>query len=391
MPGAAPLEVRMRLRIRPSLVAAAPVFAFSVSLFGAQGITFPPNGDNPQASVTQAIGPVRVTIDYSSPRVVRGKNDRRGKIWGQLVPWGLSDLGFNGCKSCPWRAGANENTTFATTHDVKVQGQPLPAGTYGLHMIPGKDEWTIVFSKDASSWGSFWYDAKQDALRIQTKPGKSEYHEWLTYEFTEREPERATVALEWEELRIPFTVTVDNATQLWVDNMRKDLRGFAGFSWQNWQQAAAFCAQNKSNLPEALKWAERAVSDPFAGGEENFVTLSTLARLQRLNGREPEAAKTFDKAIQHPTAQPLQIHLAARQLLTDGKKQEALQVFQLNAKRFPNQWPVHVGLMRGYSAVGDRKKALEEAKLALAQAPDEPNRKNLQGLIRQLEEGKDIN
>jgi predicted Zn-dependent protease len=272
-----------------------------------------------------------------------------------------------------------------------VQGQPLPAGTYGLHMIPGKDEWTIVFSKDASSWGSFWYDAKQDALRIQTKPGKSEYHEWLTYEFTEREPERATVALEWEELRIPFTVTVDNATQLWVDNMRKDLRGVAGFSWQNWQQAAAFCAQNKSNLPEALKWAERAVSDPFAGGEENFVTLSTLARLQRLNGREPEAAKTFDKAIQHPTAQPLQIHLAARQLLTDGKKQEALQVFQLNAKRFPNQWPVHVGLMRGYSAVGDRKKALEEAKLALAQAPDEPNRKNLQGLIRQLEEGKDIN
>lgn len=332
-----------------------------------------------------------MTIDYSSPRVVRGKNDRRGKIWGELVPWGLSDLGFNGCKSCPWRAGANENTTFATTHDVKVQGQPLPAGTYGLHMIPGKDEWTIVFSKDASSWGSFWYDAKRDALRIQTKPGKSEYHEWLTYEFTEREPERATVALEWEELRIPFTVTVDNATQLWVDNMRKDLRGFAGFSWQNWQQAAAFCAQNKSNLPEALKWAERAVSDPFAGGEENFVTLSTLARLQRLNGREPEATKTFDKAIQHPTAQPLQIHLAARQLLTDGRKQEALQVFQLNAKRFPNQWPVHVGLMRGYSAVGDRKKALDEARLALAQAPDDPNRKNLQGLIRQLEEGKDIN
>jgi tetratricopeptide (TPR) repeat protein len=278
------------------------------------------------------------------------------------------------------------------THDVKVQGQPLPAGTYGLHMIPAQDEWTVVFSKDASSWGSFWYDSKQDALRVKTKPGKSEYHEWLTYEFTEREPAKATVALKWEELQIPLSITVDNPNQLWVDNMRTDLRGFAGFFWQNWQQAAAFCAQNKINLPEGLKWAERAVSDPtWSGGQENFTTLSTLSRLQSLNGREQESAKTFDKAINHPTADPLQIHVAARQLLTDGKKEEALKVFQLNAKRFPNKWPVHVGLMRGYAAVGDRKKALEEARLALAQAPDEPNKKNLQNLIKQLEEGKDIN
>ena len=109
------------------------------AVFGAQGLTLPPNGDNPQAVVSQAIGPVRVTIDYSSPRVVRGKNDRRGKIWGEVVPYGMSDLGFNGCTSCPWRAGANENTTFTVTHDVKIQGQTLPAGTYGLHMIPGTE------------------------------------------------------------------------------------------------------------------------------------------------------------------------------------------------------------------------------------------------------------
>ena len=125
-----------------------------------------------------------------------GPNDRRGKIWGDLVPYGMSDLGFNGCASCPWRAGANENTTFTVTHDVQVQGQKLPAGTYGLHMIPGKDEWTIIFSKDANAWGSYWYDAKNDALRVKTKPAKSEYHEWLTYEFTERDPAKATVALE---------------------------------------------------------------------------------------------------------------------------------------------------------------------------------------------------
>lgn len=365
--------------------------AFALPLLGAQGLTFPPNGDNPKASVSQMVGPVTVRIDYSSPRVVRGSNDRKGKIWGELVPMGLSDLGLNGCASCPWRGGANENTTFAVTSDVKVQGQTLPAGTYGVHFIPGKDEWTVIFSKDADSWGSFWYDAKNDALRVRAKPVPSEYHEWLTYEFTERESAKATVALKWEELQVPLAVTVDNAPGLWVDQMRRDLKGWAGFYWQSWQQAAAYCAQNKVNLPEALRWAERAVSDPYAGGQENFTTLATLARLQSLNGREAEAAKTFERAMNHGSAEPVQIHQAGRQLLAEGKKEEALRVFQLNARRFPDKWPVHVGLMRGYAAVGNRKKALDEARLAVASAPDGGNRKNLEGIVKLLEEGKDIN
>jgi hypothetical protein len=358
---------------------------------GAQGLTFPPNGDNPQAAVMQAIGPVRVTIDYSSPRVVRGTNDRRGKIWGELVPWGMSDLGLNGCTSCPWRAGANENTTFTVSHEVKVQGHVLPAGTYGLHMIPGQDEWTIIFSKDASSWGSYWYDSKNDALRVTTKSGKSDYHEWLTYEFTDREPDKATVALKWEDLQVPFTISVDDVDALWVEGIREDLRQWSGFSWQNWQQAAAFCAQKKVNLSEALIWAQRSVADPYVGGDENFVTLSTLSELQALNGKDQDATKTLDKALNHPTATPVAIHLYARGLLLEGNKEKALYVFQVNAKRYPNQWPVHVGLMRGYSATGDQKKALQEAKLALAQAPDDANRKNLQAMIQKLEAGQSIN
>ena len=383
-------------RSRPSILVAVlpalvPLLLVNRPAFAAQGLTFPPNGENPQASVMQAIGPVRVTIDYSSPRVVRGSNDRRGKIWGELVPWGLSDLGLNGCSQCPWRGGANENTTFTVTHAVKVQGQALPAGRYGLHLIPGQGEWTVIFSKDADSWGSYWYDAGQDALRVTTKAAKSDYHEWLTYEFTTREPAKVTAALEWEELQIPFTISVDNVNELWVDDMRRDLRGWAGFYWQNWQQAANFCAQNKVDLPEGLKWAQRAVSDPYSGGEENFTTLATLARLQDLNGQSAEAAKTFEKAIHHRTAGPLEIHLAARGLLADGKKEEALRVFQLNAKRYPDQWPVHMGLMRAYAATGDQKKALAEGKLALAQAPDEANRRNVEGLIKQLEAGKSIN
>jgi len=387
-----------RLFRRPLAVAAAAVAAFVLALamagtaFGAQGITLPPNGENPQASVMQAIGPVRVTIDYSSPRVVRGDNDRRGKIWGEVVPWGLSDLGLNGCTACPWRGGANENTVFTVTHDVRVQGEPLPAGRYGLHLIPEKDaSWTVAFSRDADSWGSYWYDPKKDALRVKTQPSKSDYHEWLTYEFVERNPADATVALEWEELRIPIKVSVDRVDELWAADMRRDLRGWAGFSWQNWQQAADFCAQKKVNLPEALVWAQRAVNDPYSGGEENFATLMTLSRLQELNGRSAESAKTFEKALNHRTASPVQIHLVGRQYLTEGKTDEALHIFQLNARRYPNEWPVHVGLMRAWAAKGENKKALAEARLAVAQAPDDQNRKNLEGLVKKLEAGQTIN
>jgi hypothetical protein len=354
-----------------------------------QGLIGPPSGDNPRSTVTQDIGPVKVSVEYSSPRVIRGANDRKGKIWGELVPWGLADLGFNDCKKCPWRAGANENTVFTTSHDIKVQGHPLPAGKYGLHMIPGADEFTVIFSRNSGSWGSYWYDPKEDQLRVTTKPAKGEYREWLTYEFAEREPAKATVALKWEELQVPFTITVENAPALWVDAMRSQLRGNTGFSWQNWKQAADYCYQNKVNLPEALVWAEKATSPNF-GGSETVPTLLTLSGLQAANGKDAEAAKTFDKAMNLPTATRFEIHQAGRTLLAAGKKEQAMKVFQLNAQRFPNQWPVHVGLMRGYAALGDTKKAIEEGKLAVAQAPDELNKKNLQTVLKNLEEGKKI-
>ena len=133
----------MKRRVLPSLVVPIyPAFVLLILLarpgFGAQGLTLPPNGENSQASVTQAVGPVRVTIDYSSPRVVRGQTDRRGKIWGELVPWGLTDLGFNGCKECPWRGGANENTTFAVTHLVKVQGDRKSTRLNSSHRLTSR-------------------------------------------------------------------------------------------------------------------------------------------------------------------------------------------------------------------------------------------------------------
>jgi len=245
-------------KILAALLLAAPAYA--------QGLTTPPSGDNQRSNVRQQIGPVTVSVDYSSPRVSRNGNDRRGKIWGQLVAYGMSDIGFNNCKSCPWRAGANENTVFTTSHDVKVQGQLLPKGSYGLHMIPGKEKFTLIFSKNTTSWGSFFYDPKEDALRVDTTPVKSAaYHEWLTYEFTEREPAKATAALEWEDLAVPFTISVDNAPQIYADTMKEELRGSTGFDWHNYQQAADYAVQHKVALTDGLNWAERATNPSSAG------------------------------------------------------------------------------------------------------------------------------
>jgi hypothetical protein len=358
----------------------------------AQSVTLPPDGGNQHAKVTQSLGLVDVTIDYHSPKVHNPRNgeDRRGKIWGQLVPYGTAKgLGYGTCTECPWRAGANENTVFTVNHDVQIEGQPLPAGSYGLHMIPGENEWTIVFSKNSTSWGSFFYDPSEDALRVKVKPVKSEYHEYLTYEFPDRQLDRATAELRWEDLAVPFTITVPNANELYLANLRNELRGGAGGSWENLAAGARWALQNKVGLKDALGWAQRADNPNF--GWENYQTISVLADAQEANGMTDEAKKTRERAMNHSSATAVDLHQYARQLLRDGKKQEALAVWQTSAKRFGQQWPVNVGLARGNSAVGNYKEALKYAKLALAQAPDEQNRKVLEAGIAKLEAGKDMN
>lgn len=374
---------------RKSIFALALLLALPTLPAEAQqpGLTLPPSGDNQYSSVTQGIGPVRLTIAYNSPDVHGPSGeDRRGKVWGGLVPYGMADLGFGTCgKNCPWRGGANENTVFTTSHDVKVQGQPLPAGSYGLFFIPGPEEWTVVFSKNHTSWGSYFYDPKEDALRVQAKPEKSEYNEWLTYEFTDRQTDKATVALKWEDLQVPFTVSVD-VNDAYVAALRNELRSSPGFDPRNWTAAAQFALANKVNLPEALTWAENGAQPPT--GQESFGSLSTLAQLQDANGKAEDAKKTMERALNHPTAGPMDIHLYGRQLQAQKKNEEALKVFELNAKRNPGVWPVGVGLARGYAALGQKDKALAAAREALPKAPNDASRKNLEDLIKQIESGQ---
>jgi len=358
------------------------------SVAPAQLVHTSPSGDNQKSAVSQWIGPVEIAITYNSPNVhAPDGTDRRGKIWGELVPWGMANLGFGTCGDhCPWRGGANENTVFRVSHDVAVEGKALAAGSYGLHFLPGKDEWTVVFSKNSTSWGSFFYDAKEDALRVVVKPVPSSYREWLSYEFIDRETDHATVALAWEELAVPFRIAVPGLDELYVQGIRNQLRTEPGFSWLGWQEAAQYLVQKKLHPEEAVAWAQNAVTLPGIG-QENFATLSTLAQAQGFAGKSVDAGTTMDRALAHPTATVFDLHQYGRQLLRSGDPARALKVFELNAKRFPNQWPVNVGLARGYAAAGRTKEALKAAKAALAQAPDEVNRKSLEGIVEKLEKG----
>ena len=372
------------------LLAAAAVALTAIGAF-AQPVTLPPSGGNQRSTLIQQIGPVTVTIEYSSPHVHSPQGqDRRGKIWGALVPWGMANLGFGTCKECPWRVGANENTVFTTSNDIQVNGSTLPAGSYALFAIPQQDEWTWIFSKNHTSWGSFFYDPAEDALRVKAKPEKAEYREVLTFDFTERRDDHATVAMKWEELAVPIDIIVPNAADLYIGTMRNELRTRNGFSDTAWEQAARYALDNK-HPAEALTWADAAANTPGGIGRKNFTNLMTLADAQEANGKTAEAAKSREEAMNNPTATVFDLHGYGRQLIAKGKKDEALKVFQLNAKRFPNQWPVHVGMMRAYSAQGKFADALKEAKLALAQAPDDANRKNLENAVKKLEAGQDMN
>lgn len=375
-----------------------PDFAVAVTLLAAPlaaqiPLTAPPDGGNPRASVTQGLGLVQVEVSYSSPDVhAPNGDDRRGGIWGGLVPWGFSNLGFGTCgDQCPWRGGANENTVFSVSHDVLVEGQPLAAGRYGLHFLPGEAEWTVIFSRDADAWGSFFYDATRDALRVRVTPKPHPYREWLTYEFPERGLDRATLELQWEELAVPIRIEVPDIHELYYRKMSAELSNRPGFDWHAWDQGARYLLQQNIHLDEAERWAEYAVAGAFVG-QENFQTLTTLSEVQRARGKADEAAATLALAVDHRMTTALDVYQYARPLLRQDRAADALAVFQHAADRFDGEWPLELGVGRSLAAVGDVANSLIYMRKALAHAPDEPNRQNIERMIGKLERGEtDIN
>lgn len=356
-----------------------------------QAQTIPVPRTSQRAEVSQWIGVVKVTIAYSSPNVTAPDGENRAdKVWGGAVPFGLAKNPL-GANPMPWRAGANENTTFTISHDVNVEGKTLAAGTYGLHVIPEKTEWTIVFSKNATSWGSFSYSEAEDVLRVTIKPQPAEMHEWLTYEFIDRKATSATVALFWEKLKAPIRIDVPNINELHLAEIRNKLRSSDGFIWQNLSIATNFVIANKlaAHYPLALTWIDRALTNAQPGAV-NFNTLRLKAQvLQRLE-RKAEADSVITVAMGQLAATPPAIAAYGTWLLGEGKKTEAMNIFKLNATKNPNTWASDLGLARMHSAQGDFKEALKYAEAALKQAP-EPQKKAIQQAIEKLKQNKDMN
>jgi len=372
---------------------------FAVAPLAAQLEFLPPPGANQVGEVTQWMGPVSVTVHYSSPDVhAPNGDDRAGHIWGELVPWGIAPNpfypGFGTASEIPWRGGANMNTWIRFSHDVEVEGQPLAAGTYGLHFIPGQEEWVVVLSNDSNNWGSFFYDPEHDALRATVQAEPAEYREWLTYDFVDRQLDASVLALHWERLRIPVRIGVPDIVGLYVELFDEALGGGkveSGF-FQNWDAAAQFLLARQAHPDKALEYAQQA-NAPGLGGP-TFRTLSTLSQAQAANGQEAESRATFQQAIEHPTANPGLIHQAGRQLIAAGEQERALEVFQASYELFDGAWPTPIGMMRGLSALGRYEEALPYAREGLELARergDTGNATNIETMIQRLEAGQDVN
>jgi hypothetical protein len=318
-----------------------------------------------RAEIMQRIGITDITIDYHRP-LVNGR-----KVWGGLVPYGQV-----------WRAGANENTIITFPSDVTIEGKPLAAGTYGLHMIPNENEWTVIFSNMHTAWGSFSYKEGEDALRVTVKPQSTEMHNALTYDFDQLQPDSAVVVMSWEKVAVPFKVGVD-VNKVVEASLQKQLRGLSQYTWDAWDDAATYLVDNKVDLNQALADANKSIQN-----EDRYENEMTKSKILAAQGKTEEAKQAKDKAIAMASAQ--QLYGYGRQLQREKKPDEAWAIYKLAAQRDPNNWLTHAGLARIASAQGNFPEATKQMEAALAGAPDGA-KTGVESLIKKLQNKQDIN
>ncbi len=319
-----------------------------------------------RAVVGQRIGLTDITVTYHRP--LAGER----KIWDGLVPYGQV-----------WRAGANENTTIEFSSPVCEEGQPHAKGIYGLHMIPGAESWTVIFSKNSSAWGSFTYKQAEDALRVDVKPHAADAHNALTYEIDNVKPDTAVVKLEWEKLAVPFTIAA-NETDVTLASLRDEMRGGRQYVWESGAEAAQYCLANKVAYEEGLAWANQSI-----GIEERFENLILKADLLAALKRDTDAASIREKAL--GTANVTQIYFYARGLQARNQPAQAMEIFKTTQKRYPDHWLGHMAAARLASAAGDYATALKEVKIVQGSDIPEAQKANLVTLARRLENKEDIN
>ena len=317
------------------------------------------------AKVSQTIGITDVTINYHRPLV------NKRKVWGGLVPYGQV-----------WRAGANMNTTITFANDVTIDGKPLEAGTYGLHMIPAEGDWTVIFSRQHTAWGSFTYKESEDALRVTVKPQTTDFHNALTYDFDQLQSDSAVVVMSWDKLAVPFKVHVD-VNKIVEASLQNQMRGLSQYTWDGWDDAATYLVDNKMDLNEALKWENNSIQN-----EDRFDNEMTRSRILAAMGQNSESEQAKAKAISLANAQ--QLYGYGRQLQREGKQKEAFAIFKQAADKDPNNWLSHAGLARIAVGEGNYPEATKQMQMALAGAPDGA-KSGVESLVKRLQANDDIN
>jgi tetratricopeptide (TPR) repeat protein len=331
-------------------------FLLAASVTAQQGLTLPEASQ--RAVVKQQIGLTEIKIDYHRPGV------KERQIWGALVPYDQV-----------WRAGANENTTIYFSNTVKIDGREIPAGKYGLHMVPTDTEWTIILSKDNRAWGSFFYNENKDQIRFKVKPETCEHQEWLIYCFDEVTENSASVSLRWEKLRVPFIVEIDLHKHV-IEDIRIQLTSLSAFFWRGWNQAANYCYTNGVELEQGLQWADRSIQI-----NKNVTNTFTKALILDELGKNNEALLLKEEAFLN--APENEVNNLGYQFLFAGKVDPAIEIFIKNTEMYPDSWNVWDSLAEAYLNKGETELAVQYYTKALNMAPEEQHAR-INGVLKKL-------
>jgi len=360
----------MNIKLLSAKCTVVLLFVLIVSISFSQNITTP-RTPSPASSVSQTIGISTVTIKYSRPSV-KGR-----EVWGALVPYGWNKQSFGPANEAPWRAGANENTVIEFSHPAKVEGQSVPAGSYGLFFVVNKDNTgEVILSKDYRSWGSFWYDPTHDLMRSKIELRTIPHTELLTYDFNNITKNSADLVLNWEKKQFPVKIEYD-VDNIVMANAVEELKGPTGFTWQGYASAANYALQNKINYDQALTWIDQAIAQ-----HNSFTTLKTKADIFTQTGKTAEAEKIMSDAV--AAADENELNQYGYQLLTEGNHDKAIEMLILNTKRHPESANTWDSLGEAYATKGDKKNAIKYFKKSLGMNPPANVRANSEKFLKQL-------
>lgn len=354
----------------PLLVIATWIFSLATLQTIAQGITAP-RTPSPAATVSQTIGISKVTVNYSRP-AVKGR-----QVWGATVPYGWNIQGFGTGNEAPWRAGANENSVIEFSHAAKVEGKDVPAGTYGLFFVINKDNTgEVVLSKDYRSWGSFFYDSKNDQLRAKIQLRDIAHTELLTYAFDNLTKTSGELQLNWEKKQFPVKIefAVD---EIVMANATEELKSVTGFTWQGFASAANYALQNNINLEQGLIWIDRAIAQ-----NKSFPTLRTKADLLKKTGKTADGDKLLKEAMSIATE--VELNAYGYQLMGQGDIDKAIDILALNTTRFPKSANAWDSLGEAYATKGDKDSAIKNFKKSLSLNPPANVRANSEKFLKQF-------